>query len=86
MNAKTGGVTLWDAKYRGDTVTMRQSPTFKEDSSAREKAVEQAIRTLEKDTILSPAIRNEALRNLGKDQLKTATVGFGGVKNSMIGK
>ncbi len=84
VNTKTGEVTLWDAKYRGDTVTIRQSSTFTR-KSARAKAIKQAIQTLEKDTTLSPETRHEALGNLRRGRLRTATVGFGGVRNSVVG-
>ncbi len=85
VNTKTGEVTLWDAKYRTDSVTIQHSATFKVGSSARANAIRQAETAIHESKSLTPEIQKRAEANLLARRLSTHTVDFGQAKNSVIG-
>ncbi len=86
VDTRTGAVTLWDAKYRSDKVKVGASTTFKPDTPARANAIRQAIAAINSDKMLSPEIREKAIKNLDEGKLTTITTGFGNTKNSVIGR
>ena len=81
VNTKTGDVTLWDAKYRSNEVTIQPSPTFERDAS-RANAIKQAQESIANNKTLPEDIQQKALENLRKGEVKTRTVGMGNAKNS----
>ncbi len=94
VNRRTGEVALWDSKYRSANVRVQHSPTFAKttsadgqvtDSDARAFSIAQARETIGADQTLPPAIKQRALDNLSRGQIKTRTVGQGSAKNSVIG-
>jgi hypothetical protein len=77
---------LWEAKYRNENVKVGASKTFKADTPARENAIRGAIAAINSDKMLSPEIREKAIKNLDEGKLTTITTGFGNAKNSVIGR
>ncbi|MFZ2161057.1 MAG: DUF637 domain-containing protein [Sideroxyarcus sp.] len=80
VDPKTGGVTLWDSKYRSGSTTIEQSPTYVK-RETRAAAVSEAQRTISGSN-LPQAVKDTALQNLEKGDYTTNTVGSGGAKNS----
>jgi filamentous hemagglutinin len=81
VNVNTGEVILWDNKFRSSSSNIPSSPTFKEDSSALNKAVEGAKADI-KSSNLSPEIKEKAIQNLDRRNFTANTVGSGSAKNS----
>ncbi len=48
----SGDVTLWDAKYRGERVTIHESSTFKAGSNPRKNAIKKASKVLKSNKTL----------------------------------
>jgi hypothetical protein len=86
INLRTGTVTLWDAKFRGRKIRVQGSSTFKPGSSPRMKAIQKALKAVNRDTTLGPRVRARARRNLQNGIFKTRTAGFGNAKNSILGR
>jgi hypothetical protein len=86
VDTRTGAVTLWDAKYRGENVRVGASTTFEAGKDARNNAIRQAIAAIRDDKTLSPEIRDKAEENLLARRIRTITTGFGKAKNSVSGK
>ena len=83
VNMRTGKVTLWDSKFRGSSVRIRQSPTFS-DPVRRQNAVTEALNTIRGNTSLPDIIRQNAIRDLQRGVVQTRTVGAGSTKNSVL--
>lgn len=83
VNWKTGSVTIWDAKYRSGFDRIQPSKTFTE-SDPIENAIKEAIDTLQANTTLPKNLREIAIQNLIRKDVKFRTVGAGNAKNSIL--
>jgi hypothetical protein len=83
-NYKTGKVTLWDDKYRSQLRMITPSKTFRDESDALGKAIEEAKQVINSSS-LSQKDKAAALRSLATTTYKPITHGSGNAKNSVIG-
>ena len=85
VNVKTGGVTLWDSKFRSGNVRVQPSKTFTDPTGARlANAISEAESTIKTNTTLPPEIRAAAMDNLQNNRVTTRTVGAGNARNSTL--
>jgi filamentous hemagglutinin len=86
VNAVTGDVTLWDAKWRSGPRNIKDSTTFAPDSRPRAQAIQEATYVITQNQSLSPGVKDAALRNLQFGNITTRTAGSGAAKNSRTGR
>jgi hypothetical protein len=83
VNLRTGEVILWDSKYRSSPTKIKPSPTFQK-PEPRNNAVQQAIDSIQENTVLPDRIKAIAIDNLEDRRFRTRTVGAGNAKNSTL--
>ncbi|MCW0389735.1 hypothetical protein NB690_000309 [Xanthomonas sacchari] len=81
VNVATGEVTLWDNKFRSGSSRVGSSPTFSENSSALEGAIDGSIRDI-RNSNLPLEVKEKAVQNLLSGNFTANTVGSGSAKNS----
>jgi hypothetical protein len=84
VNKETGAVTLWDAKYRSNRVTVGKSGTFTKKTRLK-KAIKQAKEIIMKNKTLPQNIKDTANTNLNNlSTFQTRTVPMGNALNSQL--
>ncbi len=83
VNPQTGGVTLWDARFRSASVRIQPSRTFQQRPTLQ-NAIKEATEAVQRNQTLPAHARDAALRNLQAGEVRTRTVGFGNAKNPTL--
>ncbi len=84
VDSVTGNVTMWDAKFRSNSINMGDSPTFAVESN-RVAALRKAIGDIENSN-LPQVVKDKAIQNLSDGNFATNTFASGKAKNSVATK